>query len=485
MVTLADGFPVAQSLSELPADESGRPSSKLDLEPALLSTPAMLAAAYRQAFESGPSLTLGVEDELLLLKPETLVPVNEVEKVLEILDGDPRFACEFRAAQLELITPAVARVPDARRELAAARAFASQRVNGTVRFAAVGTHPLSTEPVVITPGDRYARMAAEYPWATWRGLPSGLHVHVAVRDSERALAVFNAARSYLPEIGALAANSPFYEGRDSGLASVRMKLNEDLPRSGIPPSFESWDSLAEYLAWGALGGAIPDPSHVWWDLRPNLRFGTIEFRVADAQTQIADAGAVAALCQALVAALAARYDACGKLPVHDTLRIAENRLSALRYGIHGRLVDLDTGIPVPTAAKIESIVTEVEPFAEQLGCRTDLLHAMSMLRENGADRQRAIAEREGLSALPEWLADQTSTTLRPRPAHVYSAYPHRIRAGNRIILPTPIPQILTKATAWARLRRRATSTMNEPATSLLPGISPDSVFMREQADPVP
>jgi glutamate---cysteine ligase / carboxylate-amine ligase len=411
--------------------------SLLDLErPTWIAEPHLLAAGFREAFESGPSLTLGVEEELLLLEPGTLCPAAEIDQVLERMGGDARFACEFRSAQLELITPVGQTVSDVWRELAKARALAVERLAGSVRLAAVGTHPCSTDPVVITGGERYAKIAAEHPWAIWRGLPSGLHVHVAVRGADRALAVFNAARSYIPELGALAANSPYFECRDTGLASARMKLNEDLPRSGTPPSFASWEELARFLSWGALGGTIPDATHLWWDLRPNLVYGTLEFRVADAQTRVRDTAAIAAVCQALVASLAARYDAGEQLPVHDTHRIQENRSRALRDGTRGELADLATGRPVATAERLAGILTDVGLFAEELGCRNELLHAWTLLERNGAERQRAFFAAHGLDSLVEWLVRQTETPARyehepqgRRHAPLLRSAKHRIPIG--------------------------------------------------------
>ena len=140
-------------------------------------------------------------------------------------------------------------------------------------------------------------------------LTCGLHIHVAVAGGDRALAVHNALRSYLPELAALSANSPYRGGRHTGIASTRLQLNRSLVRHGVPPVFESWDAYAAFVEWGFTGGSIPDPSYHWWDLRLHPGFGTIEIRVCDTQTEIADTVALVALAQALVAWLEARYDA--------------------------------------------------------------------------------------------------------------------------------------------------------------------------------
>src|SRR5581483_8567090 len=204
---------------------------------------------------------------------------------------------------------------------------------------------------------------------------------------------------------------------DTGLASARLKLNEAFPRSGIPPQLESWSRLAEFVSWGAAGGLFPDPSQLWWDLRLHPAHGTLEFRIADTQTRLVDAAAVAAVCQALVAWLAERYDAGRPLPVHDTLRIAENRWRALRHGVHGKLVDVDDGTPVATFDAISRLLASLEPSAERLGCRDELLRAWTLLGRNEADEQRRIAAACGLDSLARRLTDRTAPHpgAAPRP----------------------------------------------------------------------
>lgn len=353
------------------------------------------------------SLTIGLEEELILLDPLSLLPADEVERALAAVRADDRFHAEFRASQLELVTPVCLTVGDARRELGAARAQIVERLDGRLRIAAVGTHPTSTEPSAITPQERFLGIARDYAWATRRGQPCGLHIHVGLTDPAEALAVYNAARSYLPELAALAANSPFFESRDTGLASSRLKLTEDLPRSGIPPAFATWQKFAEFTAWGSRGGLFPDLGYLWWDLRPRPDYGTVEFRIADSQTSSADTGAVAAVCHALVAMLAARFQRGEELTVHETYAINENRWRAVRDGLDGMLVDLDTGSERPARDRIGDLLDELAPWAAGLGCSDELDDARTLLRENGALRQRRIARHEGLDRLLRRLADET------------------------------------------------------------------------------
>jgi carboxylate-amine ligase len=296
---------------------------------------------------------------------------------------------------------------DACRELLAARRHLIERLAGRYRLLACGTHPFSTRHGEITEAGRYRAIADEYTWATTRSLVCGLHVHVAVPDADRALAVYNALRSYLPELAALSANSAYVDGADTGMASVRPQLNDAYPRSGIPPSFTTWEELVDYVEWGRSGGLFPDSSHFWWEMRPHPVHGTIEIRVADTQTRVEDATSIVAIVQALVAMLTARLDAGERLPTHKTFRIAENAWRAHRYGVRGWLVDLDSGRRIPTRVRLAQLLNELTPFAADFDAEEQLESARTLLAGNGSDRQRYIHSREGLLGLTRWLVEST------------------------------------------------------------------------------
>ncbi len=365
-----------------------------------------LAESYERGFSQNRLPTIGLEEELILVDPDSLEPAPEAERMLAALD-DRRFTAELRTAQLELVMPVCLTVADLRRELRAARSQLVETMAGSVRALGVGTHPQATRAVAVSDRLRYRQIARDHPWAVRRGFPCGLHVHVAVGDPDEALAVYNAARSYLPEIAALAANSPYHDGADSGLASSRLKLTEELPRAGIPPAFDSWQELAAFVAWGSGAGLFSDLTYLWWDLRPRPDYGTLEFRIADTQTSTEDAAAIAALCQTLVVSLGARYRAGEELPTHHTHALNENRWLALRDGVDGVFADPDTGAAEPAHYRIGQLLLELEPQAEELGCSEELAHAWTLLAENGACRQRAVAADGGVRRLLEWLADET------------------------------------------------------------------------------
>jgi glutamate---cysteine ligase / carboxylate-amine ligase len=372
----------------------------------------LTVARCRTVFDEVPPFTLGLEEELMLVDPSSLAlaPVN-AEVVARF--GD-EVACrqELRATQLELVTPVCATASEAAAALERSRARLVRELAGDVRLLAAGTHPTSTDWGAVSAGERYEMLADEYEWATRRSVMCGLHVHVAVGGADRTLAVHDTLRSYLPEIGALAANSPFAEGRDTGLCSIRAKLNEAFPRSGVPPAFGTWESYVALLDWGRSGGLFPDPSHLWWDLRLHPTYGTIEVRVADAQTRAEDNAAIAAVVQALVTWLARRHDEGEKLPVDDYFRIRENAWRSLRHGVRGWLVNLATGEQEPTQERIARLLDELEPVARDLGSLAELAAARTLLAGNGADRQRARAAGDGFAALLPWLVDETEQ-VRP------------------------------------------------------------------------
>lgn len=378
--------------------------------PAWASTASAVIATATAAFEHALSFTIGAEEEFLLVDEESLELAPAADRVMELLGPDPRFARELRPCQLETVTRVSATPADACREMAAARRDLVAALQGDCRLVASGTHPFSTAWGQITTGGRHAQIADEYTWAAQRSLACGLHVHVAVAGAERALAVFNALRSYLPELAALSANSPFFEGRDIGMASIRPRLNDAFPRSGIPPTFATWDDFARFHEWGRSGGLFPDPTHFWWELRPHPVFGTLEVRVADTQTHVEDAAAVVGLIQATVAWLADRFDAGEQLPVHETFWIAENAWSAHRRGVRGWLVDLDTGRREPTRERLARLMTQVEPYAEDFDAADELRRARTLLAGNGADRQRYVRQHAGMAGLVRWLADETEAS---------------------------------------------------------------------------
>jgi carboxylate-amine ligase len=361
-------------------------------------SPPPTAAQLRAAFDAPAPLTIGLEEELMLLDGETLDLLPRACDVLAGVEDDERFKPELPAAQLEIVTPPCASVGAAIAALAQARADLAAAARGTGRLAAAGLHPFAGARGVLNRGERYDLTAEEYGDIARRQLVCAFQVHVAVGGADRSLAVYNALRSYLPELAALAANAPYYADEDTGLASMRPKISELLPRQGVPPAFASWDAFASALAWGAASGTVPEPRRWWWELRPHPAYGTLEVRVPDSQARVADARGVAAVVHALIGWLAARFDAGEVLPVAPSWQIAENRWSACRDGVEGTLADLDTGERAPTRERLLWLLDTIAPWGEAAG----LAAARDLTACNGAMRQRASG---GPRSAAAWLAD--------------------------------------------------------------------------------
>jgi glutamate---cysteine ligase / carboxylate-amine ligase len=368
------------------------------------------AAELRARFDAVAPFTVGIEEETMLLDPVTLDLAPVATTVLERLAGDARFKRELPAAQVEIATEPAASAVDAVAQLAAARARLVEAADGVARPAAAGAHPFAAPEGELSGGERYDALREDYGRIGRRQQIAALQIHVAVGGARRTLAVYNALRAYLPELAALAANAAFHDGKPAGVASVRPTIATLLPRQGMPPAIESWDAFAEELRWGAAAG-VPVPRTWWWELRPHARFGTLEVRVPDAQTTLADAAGVAVAAQALVAWLAERWDAGERLPVVPSWRIEENRFSALRHGLDGELADLESGKRIPTRERLRALLDALEPVAARLGAAELLPHARALAERNGAVRQREVAAERGVRGLVAWQAERYGDPL--------------------------------------------------------------------------
>jgi carboxylate-amine ligase len=372
------------------------------------------ADSIRTIFDAPAPLTVGIEEELMLLDPETLDLAPRARELLARVQGgdgsgpprDGRFKLEMPAAQFEIASPALNNAADAAEFLHRARRDLAAAGDGLVKLACAGVHPFGMEEGELNAGERYRRVADEYGAFARRQLVFGLQVHVAVRPAATALAVYNGLRHHLPELLALAANSPFYRGRDTGLAAIRPKLCELLPRQGVPPPLHSWDEYARALEWGHRAGTVPEPAVWWWELRPHPSFGTLEVRVPDAQRTVEDSAAIVATVHALAARLAERHDQGEpQAPPAPSWRIAENRWQALRHGLDGTLADLETGSPAPTRERLHELLDSLAATAAAQGSEHHLNRAHELAEQNGAARQREVYADGGIRALTQWLEE--------------------------------------------------------------------------------
>jgi len=365
----------------------------------------LTAEGWRALLDRVTDHTIGVEEELMLLDPGTLDLLPAAARVRAELGDRVSLRTELPAAQVETASPVCTSIGEAARALIDARRALATGVEGWARLAGAGTHPLAGAEGTLIDDPKYAELIAEFPWVLPRQLVFGLHVHVAVRGADRALAVLNALRSHLPDVAVLAGNAPLHGGRDTGLASLRPKLSELLPRQGVPPAWASWEERAAYGRWARRGGVFPSAGEPWYELRAHDEHGTIELRVPDSQSTPEEAAGVLAFAAALVGWLAERHDAGEQLPVHHAARIEENRWRAMRHGLGGTLLDLDSGEPQPARERVLALIDAVAPTAARLGGAGELEHASTLAARNGAERQRAIADQHGTHRVVEWLAD--------------------------------------------------------------------------------
>jgi carboxylate-amine ligase len=365
----------------------------------------LTAEDIRAVFDAPEPLTVGLEEEVMLVDPSSLDLVGAAASILGDLE-DPRLKLELPASQLEVISAPASRVGDALSELAGGRRRLVELAAGRARVIAAGVHPFSAPLGELNEGERYDAILDDYGDVARSQLVCALQVHVAVGSADATLAVYNALRSYLPELAALAANAPFHADRDTGFASIRPLIGGMLPRQGVPPELPSWAVFAEMLAWGRASGLAEEPRRWWWELRPHVAYGTLEVRVCDAQTTVAQSAAVAAYVHALIVWLAERHSSGEALPVAESWRIAENRWIAARRGLDGRLADLDTGERRPVRDVVRERLESLAPVAARIGCSDELGGVHGLLERNGAECQREVAAERGLRGLTAWLADR-------------------------------------------------------------------------------
>src|SRR5213080_4972810 len=324
-------------------------------------------------FGRSAPFSIGVEEEFQLLSPESYELVSRFDEVAEAA-GDERVKTELLQSVLEVATTVAANVPEAIEEARELRTRLRDAADerGTLIVSA-GTHPFSRyEHQDVTEAPRYVGLLEKMQWIAERELIFGLHVHVGMRSGDEAIWVANALRTSLPELLALSANSPFWLGRDTGLASTRIKVFDPFPRSGLPPTFASFRDFEALVERGIKTNSFEDYTFIWWDLRPHPRLGTIEIRICDAQTRIENVAAIVALVQSLTATLAELYDQNGSLATQPVTLIQENKWRAVRYGLDATLVDLERDQERPARDALRELADLAEPAANRLGCSAEL-----------------------------------------------------------------------------------------------------------------
>jgi glutamate---cysteine ligase / carboxylate-amine ligase len=348
----------------------------------------------REVFEASSDFTVGLEEEFAILDPRTLSLDQRFEELRSAAQEDPVLAesvagelikseIEIRSGRGENFADAVARQREAR-----SRLFALAARHDAV-LGATGTHPWSPwQEQEIIDTDHYRRVEDSLQYVAWRNNTFSLHVHVGVNGAERAIRVCDRLRAVMPELLAISANSPFLDGRHSGLHSVRTQIfTKSFPRCGIPDAFGAWQAYADYVDFLVRTNSIIEFTQVWWSVRPHHSYGTVEMRICDAQTSADDSTALAALITSCIAQAALDHDE--GVPFDDPPRrmLEENFWRAIRHGLDGKLIDLDRAEEYPAAAAVDRLLAWTAPARGVLGIDPGLPD------ENGARRQkRALAE---------------------------------------------------------------------------------------------
>src|SRR5918992_5732266 len=372
--------------------------------------PDELIRTSREAFDEGTDFTVAVEEEFAILDPETHDLVNRFEELHAAAKATPledhlvgeliASEVEIRTGRCETWAEASARIPERRGQLGELAESLGMALGAT------GTHPWADwkkQRIIDTP--HYRRNDELLRYVVWRNNSFGLHVHVAIRGADRAIAVVAAMRNFLPEILVLSASSPFVENVVTGLHSARTQIfTRFFPRCGVPDAFASWDEYERFVRFLYDTGSITEHTQMWWSVRPHLAFPTVEVRIADGQPELAEAHALAAFSASLVARVARAYDEGEPVQPLAHRLIEENFWRAIRYGLSGELLDFERGEPIPARQRLEELIEWVLPVAEELGAAPYL----AVPERNAAERQRERLE-DGAS-LEEIYAEQVRAT---------------------------------------------------------------------------
>jgi glutamate---cysteine ligase / carboxylate-amine ligase len=371
-----------------------------------------LLAASRASFEEVPDFTLAVEEEFAILDPTTLDLVNRFEELQAAAKGtelEPHLVGELIASEVEVRTGRCETFAEAVEKLGERRAQLRLLADGLgVGLASIGTHPWSPwqeQRIIDTP--HYRRNDQLLRYVVWRNNSFGLHVHVGINGPDRAIRVTSALRNYLPELLALSASSPFVEGVFTYLHSARTQIfTRMFPRCGIPDWFEGWADWESYVRFLYETGSITEHTQLWWSVRPHLVFPTVEIRICDAQPELAESRALAALAYALTARIARALDEGEPLPSWPHRLLEENLWRAIRWGLSGELIDLEHRESIPARARLEQLVEWVQPVAEELGAAAWL----AIPERNAAERQ--IARHEEGASMEQIFAEQVAAGER-------------------------------------------------------------------------
>jgi len=341
----------------------------------------------------GTPFTLGIEEELMICDAESLDLAQAIEVILGDLPEDVpgQVKPELMQSVLEVATLPCGGVAEAGQQLRELRRCVREvAARNGLAIGAAGTHPSADyEDQLIVDRPRYRELAAELGWIAEQEVIFGTHVHVGIDDAEKAIYIADGMRGYLPLLLGMSSNSPLWRGRQTGMMSSRTPVFRAFPRVGIPPYYGSWDVYSHRVEQMMRGGAIPDYTYLWWDVRPHPNLGTVELRVFDQQTRVEHTIGFVALVQALAHRLATEYENGVPSIEHPQELIDDNKVRAALVGIEGKLIDFDHGIEVPAEEMALGVIEDLRENARELGCEEELA-GLADLVESGTGARRQL-----------------------------------------------------------------------------------------------
>src|SRR3954447_25473859 len=361
------------------------------MRPGSYSTPPMRAEF------TGPSYTLGVEEELMILDGKTFALANEIDTILEAHQGDGHGEVkpELLQSVLEIATPPSKDVAEAAEHITRLRREVAQAAESRgFAIGSAGTHPTALwEEQRVSADPRYRELISALRFIARQEIIFGLHVHVGIDDAEKAIHICNGMRVHVPILLALSANSPYWRGDETGLSSTRMPIFRAFPRVGIPPYYKDWADYESRIGFMVDAGVMADHTYLWYDVRPHPKFGTVEVRAMDAQTHVEHTIALTALIQAMTKELSEHFEAGNKLSDYPYEMLDENKWLAARHGLEGDLVDLPERKLVASKELARRLYDRLREHAQDLGGASELEGILDLLeRGTGAARQRVVYE---------------------------------------------------------------------------------------------
>jgi carboxylate-amine ligase len=347
---------------------------------------------------TGPKYTVGVEEELMILDTDTLELSNAIETIVaeatpDELTGEVK--PELMASVLEIATQPCRNTVEAGEQLRGLRRLVREvAAQNGLAIGASGTHPFALwEDQRIVARPRYRDLVSALRFVARQEIIFGVHVHVGIDDADKAVHVANGMRLHVPVLLALSANSPFWRGDLTGLASTRTPIFRAFPRVGIPPTYRDWADYERRIEFMSASGVVEDYTYLWYDVRPHANFGTVELRVLDAQTRVEHTLALAAMVQAMVKELSEHFEAGLRLSKYPFEMLDENKWLAARHGLEGELVDLPSAERVATKHLARRLLDRLREHAEDLGSAGEIEAINDLLqRGNGAQRQVVVYE---------------------------------------------------------------------------------------------